>query len=306
VHSSAGRRTALISALLLVMAIALAGTWRCSRPVAEHPFFTALPERPWVVAHRGGSGPENTLHAFQSALDLGADLLEMDVRSSADGIPVLLHDATVDRTTNGSGAVAELTLAELRKLDAAFHWTPDGGRTYPLRGQGITIPTLREVLAAFPDTPLLLDLKVVDAVALCAILQDADMQQQVLVGAHRQQEISAFRQQCPEVATALSRLEGGLLVVLNVLRLGRLAPLPAEAAILPKQMGRWQLITPRLFNTMQQRNLPLLVWTIDDPQQMRRLLDLGVDGLITTYPERMRLLLSDDRKNSLSMRTEAD
>jgi glycerophosphoryl diester phosphodiesterase len=290
VHGSAAKKVALLCSLLLVLL--LAGPWRCAGPVADHPFFEALPERPWVVAHRGGEGPENTIHAFRTGLAQGADLLEMDVRTSADGILLLLHDETVDRTTDGSGAVADLTLAELKALDAAAQWSPDGGRTFPLRAEGIAIPTLAEALAAFPRTPLLLDLKAADAVDLCTLIRSHDSQERVLVVAHLHSEIAPFRQQCPEVATGLSRIEGGTLIVLNALRLGRLAPLPAEAALFPMQWRGLSLISPRLVATARQRNLSLFVWTVDEPQEMRSLLDLGIDGLITTYPERVRLVLS--------------
>jgi glycerophosphoryl diester phosphodiesterase len=289
VPSQTVRRLAMIGLVLLLALIGL----RCSRAVPEHPFFSTLPPPPWAVAHRGGSGPENTLAAFHRALAQGADVLEVDVRSSADGVPVLLHDETVDRTTDGYGAVADLTVAELRQLDAAAHWSPDGGRTYPLRGRGITIPTLAEVLTAFPDTPLLLDLKDVDAGALCTLLRDTDRQQRVLVAAFPHTQINAFRQRCPDVATGLSRLEAGVLVLLNAMYLGRLAPLTAEAAILPPQIGSLTIITPRLLATARQRNLPIFAWTIDEPQEMRNLLELGVDGLLTTYPERMLLLLGE-------------
>jgi glycerophosphoryl diester phosphodiesterase len=304
VRRSAARRS--IAILVLLVLALVAGARYSSRTVAEHPLFLALPDGPWVVAHRGGAGPENTLFSFHDALAQGADLLEMDVRSSADGVPVLLHDETVDRTTDGSGAVADLTLAQLKELDAAFHWTTDGGRTFPLRGQGIRIPTLAETLSAFPGQPLLLDLKAIDAAHLCTLLHSADMQQRVLVAAFRQWQITSFRRHCPEVATGLSRPEGKLLLALNALRLGRWAPLPAEAALFPQRIGPWSLITPRLLATAKERQLPVFVWTVDDPQEMRQLLDLGVEGLITRYPQRLRQLLSAAARPSSSGSTEGD
>ncbi|MGH7581196.1 MAG: glycerophosphodiester phosphodiesterase family protein, partial [Gemmatimonadales bacterium] len=114
-----------------------------------------------VIAHRGSSAeaPENTLPAFEAAVRRGADAVELDVRLTADGAPVVIHDATLDRTTDRSGPVSALTLAELRSVDAGAKFTPDGGRTYPHRGQGAQVPTLGEVLWTFPRMPVLVEIK---------------------------------------------------------------------------------------------------------------------------------------------------
>src|SRR5919204_389354 len=118
-----------------------------------------------VVAHRGASAgaPENTADAFELAIRHGADALELDVRLSADGVPVVIHDATLDRTTDGQGPVSGRTAAELQRLDAGARFTRDGGRTFPFRGQGSRIPTLADVLRAFPEVPLLVEIKEVGA-----------------------------------------------------------------------------------------------------------------------------------------------
>ena len=125
----------------------------------EHPFLAG--GNPLVMAHRGGQGlwPPNTLFAFERAVEMGADILEMDIHASADGVLIVHHDDTVDRTTNGSGAIRDHTLTELKELDAGYHWSADGGETYPFRGKGMRIPTLEEVLEAFPKTRLNIDIK---------------------------------------------------------------------------------------------------------------------------------------------------
>jgi glycerophosphoryl diester phosphodiesterase len=122
-----------------------------------------------VIAHRGASAwaPGNTAAAFELAIRLGADALELDVRLSLDGVPVVLHDATLNRTTGGRGPVARHTVAELQKLDAGARFTRDGGRTYPFRGQGIQIPTLADVLLAFPEMPMIVEIK--EAAAQAAV-----------------------------------------------------------------------------------------------------------------------------------------
>ncbi|MEM1418535.1 MAG: glycerophosphodiester phosphodiesterase family protein, partial [Myxococcota bacterium] len=118
-------------------------------------------ERPLVVAHRGGRrlAPEHTLFGYQVGLDAGADVLEIDVAQTSDGAIVCIHDLSVDRTTDGTGDIRELTLAEAQALDAAFDFSMDGGETYPQRGTGIVIPTLRAVFEAFPDETYVIEIK---------------------------------------------------------------------------------------------------------------------------------------------------
>src|SRR5690348_8923683 len=123
-----------------------APTGRLRRPYVAH-------DGPLFFAHRGGSllAPENTLPAFKQGVACGADALELDIQTTSDGELVVIHDPTVDRTTDGSGPVAAYTLEKLQRLDAGYRLSLDGGATYPFRGQGITIPTLREVFERFPQ-----------------------------------------------------------------------------------------------------------------------------------------------------------
>ena len=125
----------------------------------RHPFFDVA--TPTVIGHRGSAGeaPENTLASFARGLATGAAILESDVHLTRDGVPVLLHDDVVDRTTDGRGPVAALSLAELRALDAGHRFSRDGGRTHPFRGRGLRVPTLAEALATFPDARFNLELK---------------------------------------------------------------------------------------------------------------------------------------------------
>src|SRR5688572_18850985 len=128
----------------------------------RRPIHPALQGGPLLIAHRGGAGlmPENTLAAFISASDdWAADMIELDVHASADGHCVVIHDDTLERTTSGSGPVAARTLAQLKSLDAGYHFTRDGGRTFPFRGLGITIPTIEEVLERLPKMRLTIEVK---------------------------------------------------------------------------------------------------------------------------------------------------
>ncbi|NNL64689.1 MAG: glycerophosphodiester phosphodiesterase, partial [Myxococcales bacterium] len=148
----------LFSVALLAL-VRVAAT-RGAPAVRAHPFFAGSAGALQVVAHRGGmaEGPENTIEAFRRALASGADVIEMDVRASADGELVVIHDASVDRTTDGSGRVDAMPLSALRSLDAAYRFSPDGAAT-PLRGRGVRIPTLAEVLEALPSARVLAEMK---------------------------------------------------------------------------------------------------------------------------------------------------
>jgi glycerophosphoryl diester phosphodiesterase len=282
----------LVGIGVALAAAALVG-WAVARPRPPHPYLSALPShRPIVLAHQGGDGmwPSNTMLAFRGAHALGVDVLELDVHLSADGEVVVLHDATVDRTTNGVGRVAELTQAQLRSLDAGYRWRPPGGAPvdFPYRGAGLTIPTLREVLDAFPDTHLNVELKAPDArlvAAVCSLITAHGRERGVLVASFHQATLREFRAACPRVATAAGPDEVRTFFLLNSIGLGRLWTSPAEAFQVPVRQGAIELVTPRFVRGLRERNVHLDVWTVNDDAEMRRLAALGVPGLITDRPD---------------------
>jgi len=265
------------------------------KPVPQHPFWATTTE-PRVIAHRGGRGlwPENTLYAFRKAADLGADVLEMDIRQTADGVLVVLHDETVDRTTDGSGPVAALTLSSLRELDAGYHWSPDGGKTYPHRGQGLTVPSLREVFSALPGARMNLEIKTRDATLskpVCELIREHRMEQRVVVASFAQGAMDAFRAACPGVATAATADEARQLFRLTALFLEALFEPRAEALQVPERLGNLEVLTPRFMGAARRLNLKIDVWTVNEPEDMRRLIALPVDGIMTDYPDRMLALI---------------
>ena len=138
--------------LTVLAAIYISFAVTTGKPAVAKAIFAQENPRPLVFAHRGGGGlfPENTLEAFKYSAEMGVDVLELDIHSTADGKLVVMHDATVDRTTDGNGRVNELTFDQLKKLDAGYKFTNDGGKTFPFRGKNITVPTLDEVFSAFP------------------------------------------------------------------------------------------------------------------------------------------------------------
>jgi len=227
-----------------------------------------------VIGHRGASGefPENTLLAFGQALAQGADGLELDVRLARDGAVVVIHDPTVDRTTSGSGAVGAHSLAELRALDA---------------GRGEAIPTLDEVLERFPATPIILELKevgVAEPAARCLARHDAAGR--VLVGSFEGAALAPFAP--PAWHRSASRRETGLAWLLSRVGLG--VPGPCEAFTVPERHGRLHIVDARFVDAARRAGRPVHAWTVNEVEQARRLRALGVSGLITNYPARMKAL----------------
>jgi glycerophosphoryl diester phosphodiesterase len=270
------------------------------KPVPQHPFWATTAAQPRVIAHRGGRGlwPENTLYAFRKAAELGADVLEMDIRQTADGVLVVLHDETVDRTTDGSGPVAALTMSRLRELDAGYRWSPDGGRTHPHRGQGLTVPSLREVFTALPGARMNLELKTRDATLskpVCELIREHRMERLVVVASFAQGTMDAFRSACPGVATAATADEARQLFQLTTLFLEALFAPRAEVLQVPERLRGLEVLTPRFVGAARRLNLKIDVWTVNEPEDLKRLIALPVDGIMTDYPDRMLALVRAPR-----------
>lgn len=249
-----------------------------------------------VFAHRGGSGrwPENTMHAYQQSAALGVDALELDIHSTADGELVVIHDPFVERVTDGKGAVHSFTLADLRQLDAGYWWSDDGGQTYPFRSQGLTIPTLAEVFETFPHLWINIDIKQHDPPIVepfVALIRAHNMAHKVCVGSFHTDTVRQFRAACPEAATAASLPEVWQLLVLSKLGLGALFQGEATAVQIPEVDSRLRVITPAFVEAAHQAGTAVHVWTVDDVAGMRRLINMGVDGLMTDYPDILLKLL---------------
>lgn len=240
-----------------------------------------------VIGHRGASAraPENTLPSFALALQEGADAVELDVHLTADGVPVVLHDPTLDRTTDATGAVAALELGRVREADAGARFTADGGRTFPWRGRGVRVPTLHEVLAAHPDTAMIVEIKTADASrVVAAVLREHDAAGRCV--------LMSFD------AAALAPLAGGefLLGATSREALALLAPAPfrPRAASLryrilsvPETWHGIPIPMRRLAAAGARLGRPTHVWVVDDPARARRLWSKGVAGMVTNRPAEM-------------------
>ncbi len=281
------------AAFLIASAVAIYGIAAFSaRPAANHPFFAAEAPRTQVIAHRGGAGvrPENTLAAFSHAVEIGADVLEMDVQRTADGAIVCMHDRTVERTTNGSGRVDSMTLGELQKLDAGYHWSRDGGRIHPFRGTGIRVPTLEEVFRRFPTARMNIEMKYGGptlAQSLCALVRRAGMSRRVLVASMDEAAVAAFRQACPEVATSMTRGEAQLFFGMQLVSLDATYTPPVRALQIPDRLGGEVIATAGFIAAAHRRNLKVHVWTVNDIARMKELIRLGIDGIITDRPDEL-------------------
>lgn len=251
------------------------------------PFFRG-PGRPRVFAHRGGCalGPENTIAAFDRGLAAGADGLELDVRQSADGVIVVCHDETLDRTTNASGPVSARTAAELSRVDAGYHFT-DARGGHPFRGQGVSVPTLREVLDRYPNIPIIVEMKPDSpgmGQALAAELVAAGAVDRVCAAGYGSRSLAAAREALPGVASSASRME----VRLALYRSWAGWP-PRHTAYggyqVPEHAGTLRVVSPRFIRHAHLAGLEVHLWTIDEEADMERLLAWGADGLISNRPD---------------------
>ena len=294
-----GKRILKIFLAALILAVVVLGGVRLrARLAPPHPYFAAAGFQ--VIAHRGGRGlgPENTLAAFRRSLAAGADVLEMDVRTTADGHLVVLHDATVDRTTDGSGAVNEMTLAQLKTLDAGYRWTADRGRSFPFRGRGITVPSLSEVLAAFADTPFITEIKEKQpevSQPVCDLLHQHGQISRVLVASVHAGVLKRFRQVCPGAATSAGPSEALWFYLFGRAGLASLYSPAMQALQVPVTFIGLEVVTSQFVAAAHARNMTVAVWTVNAEETMRRLITAGVDGIMTDYPDRLADIIEETR-----------
>ncbi|HUA47043.1 MAG TPA: glycerophosphodiester phosphodiesterase [Solirubrobacteraceae bacterium] len=252
-------------------------------PFLDHP-------SPVAFAHRGGAGeaPENTFAAFEIAVALGYRYLETDAHLTRDGILVAFHDDRIDRVTDRTGAIAELAVAEVEAADAGYTFSPDGGRSFPFRGQGIRVPRLEDLLMRWPDARVNIDPKADACVApLAALLDRLNAWDRVCMGSFSDRRLRRIRElgrgrACTSMgphAVALSRAAATF---------GPIPRLGADCVQVPTHRGPVGIVTERFVAAAHRASLPVHVWTINDEPTIDRLLDFGVDGIMT---DRLRLLL---------------
>ena len=263
-------------------------------PKVAHPFLQG--PRPLAFAHRGGAllWPENTLPAYRNAVDLGYRYIETDLHMTRDGVIVTLHDDTLERTTNGRGPVLELSLAELKSLDAGYRFSRDG-ETFPYRGQGVTVPTLAELFELAPDLRANVEVKQEAPPmvrALWELIEEQGLHDRILVASFRDAVVREFRRLSGgRVATSAATREALRFWLASRLGLERLPRIEYDALQVPVRYGRLTVVDRRFVAAAHHRGLQVHVWTVDEPAEMRRLLDLGVDGLMSDRPDLLKEVL---------------
>ncbi len=288
------RRWSLVAIVLGVAVIVAA--WSQNEPIEPVPHFAEHDVA--IIAHAGAQGhaPPNTMEAFEAALELGADTLEMDLQVTADGRIATIHDGTVDRTTDGSGPVDELTLEELQDLDAGYTWEDEEGET-PFRGQGVRHAALSEVFEAFPDTHLVIELKTDGGEAIIQptidLILEHGRQDSVTVASFSEDYLQPVREQLPGVPTNMPESETYDFYVRHLLGLHPWWDPPGELYQVPEEFDGRQVITPRFVRAAERLGIDVQVWTVNDPEQMHRILDAGVHGIITDYPDRVVEVLAE-------------
>ena len=270
--------------------------FQIGKPAGEREIFNPPSAYPLVFAHRGGGGlfPENTLEAFQYSAKLGVDFLELDVHSTADGVLVVFHDRNIKRTTDEKGSVSRLTLAELKQFDAGFNFTADGGKTYPFRGKGITIPTLEEIFTALPEMKFNIEPKqAIPSITmpLCEMIRKHKMTEKVVVGSFRQTAIDEFRGFCPEVATSATPKEALTFFAMYQAGLGESYTPPMQALQIPQNLWKLRVVDEQFVKAAHKLNLQVHVWTINETDNMKRLIEAKADGIMTDYPDKLLEIL---------------
>lgn len=294
------RMAAAVAAAIILAGAALIVAPQPDRPLPPRPFLAG--QSPLVLAHRGASAaaPENTLEAFALALEMGADILELDVHATSDGVVVVIHDETVDRTSNGTGRVAAQTLADLQRLDFGHAFSADGGTTHPYRGGSVRIPTLEEVFERFPRARVNVEIKQ-------TVPDILDRVWEVVRG--RAAEDRVLITVPPEVIARWSRLSGGRTALAVdgdsarrfvgsvVAKVEILYRPEADVLQLPLEwkvgFTTIRLDTPEIISRAHAAGLVIDYWTIDDEPTMRRLFRLGADAITTNRPDLAVKVLRD-------------
>eukprot|EP00667_Euglena_gracilis_P008700 EG_transcript_8819 len=259
-----------------------------------------------AIAHMGGDKlrPGNTLPAYAHAMALGADVLDMDLHLTRDGALALMHDESAGRTTDlgDRRQVDDMTLADIKRLDAAYHWSPpDAPDTYPYRGTGIRIPTLPEVFRAFPHARYTVEMKRTRhpiAAALCHAIHRYNMTDRIIVSSFHHSQIMEFRHLCPGVATSASSFEIVLFYALSTVRLSWLLSPRYESLQVPydlKETKGFSVVTERFVAAAHASNVQVEVWTVDDPDLMARALRMGVDAIFSDRPDLLLRVLKAAR-----------
>ena len=254
-----------------------------------HPYLAVA--KPHLFAHRGASGvaPENTLPAFARADEVGVAYFETDCHATRDGEIVLCHDPSLERTTNGAGPISAIEFRDLERLDAGYRFTRDG-HTYPFRDSGVRIPRLLDILEQFPHARINLEIKqaeppIVDEVIRLLVRTGAAAR--TLLAAEHEPILAQIRARDP--GTALGSSRDDVFAFFGALDEGELDGFRprGHALQIPLEAAGRVLVTAETIAAAARVGLAVHVWTINEPSEIRRLLAMGVDGVMSDYPDRL-------------------
>lgn len=251
--------------------------------------FLSLPT-PRAIGHRGSAAthPENTLQSFQAAVDAGAPYLELDVHMTRDGEVVVCHDDDVARCCGRSGLVKEFAYRDLARLDAGYSFSPDE-RDYPFRGRGLLIPRLADVLGTFRSSRFVIEVKQTTPSVVAPMLEviaRAGMRRMVMVASEHHQPLEECRASAPTVPTNFSSREVAESLQAMAARSSDYVP-RGDALQIPPEYESWRLATPDTVAFAHRHGIEVHVWTVNEEPEMRELLGIGVDAIISDYPARL-------------------
>lgn len=276
--------------LLAVIAVVLIVLHFIASPAPARPWYENL-QTPIIMAHQGGNRewPSCTMYAFHKAREAGSDVLDLDLHMTRDGVLVLIHDTTVNRTTDGQGAIAEMDWVEIAKLDAAYSFSTDR-KSFPLRGKGIGIPGLVDVLETFPDWKIQMEVKqtpLTIAPKLAQVLKEHNAEDRVLLSCFDEEMMAELRLHCPRVATSATPNEIRNFVLAANLRLEGIITPKYSSLQVPLFAAGWNLVTPRIVEAAKNRGIYVLPWTIDRDADVEICRKAGVHGFNTNLPTKM-------------------
>tara|TARA_B100001113_G_scaffold190666_1_gene156267 strand:- start:251 stop:1177 length:927 start_codon:yes stop_codon:yes gene_type:complete len=262
-------------------------------------------ERPLIIAHRGGADifPENTMVAFEGAAMIGVDMLEMDFQLTSDNRLITMHDDTVDRTTNGTGLVIDMTLEEILNLDASAKFTNLTGGN-PWNDSHLSPVTIEDILDRFIDSPHRLSLEIknegeageIAAEIMFQEIENREMEDRIEVGSFHIESIQAFREiSGGTITTSGVESEIRKCIIIPMLQLDRWWMDPGQVSILqiPTEGGGFDLATEGVVNRAHQHGQAVQYWTINDREMMEHLIDIGADGIMTDDPILLRQAILD-------------
>ena len=240
--------------------------------------------------------------AFEQAAALGVDALEFDVHATRDGKIVVIHDSTLERTTNRTGRVSDQTWDEVKKADAGYNFDPEKNGQYPFRDKGVGIPLLETVLQSFPDKKMVIEIKqTLPAIEepIYRLIQKYHMEDRVIIASENYEPLVRFRELSNQTATSLSAVEALTYFQMYRMRLSNFYRSYGDAMQIPPEFRGSSVVTPSFVQAIHRKGMVLHVWTVNDPQKMKQLMDLGVDGIISDFPDRLLKLIEQRNPNPI-------